>query len=178
MNFLNSIGIIPTLNFAQTIEAIVFMLLICIIGFFAIYFINKKINKNLISLNDLFDENFTSWEKNFFKRFFVQYPLWGFVQQLAIVIIFYFLRKVLNINIAIIISSFIFAAFHYPNLFLCLATFGIEQVLLYYFTQYNVLYFLGIMHGILGTSLMYFSPRIIFTNFAVWKKYEELYKKK
>ena len=178
MNFLNSIGIIPTLNFAQTIEAIVFMLLICIIGFFAIYFINKKINKNLYVLKKIFDEDFTSWEKSFLKRFFVQYPLWGFVQQLAIVIIFYFLRKVLNINIAIIISSFIFAAFHYPNLFLCLATFGIEQVLLYYFTQYNVLYFLGIMHGILGTSLMYFSPRIIFTNFAVWKKYEELYKKK
>ncbi len=178
MKFLNDVGIIPNLSLSQTLYSVCYMFLICLIGIFAIYFINKKINKNLISLNDLFDENFTSWEKNFLKRFFVQYPLWGFVQQLAIVVIFYFLRKVFNLNVSIIIASFIFSAFHFPNLFLCLAVFGFEQVLLYYFSQYNVLYFLGFIHGVLGTSLMYFSPRILFTNFSVWKKYEELYKKK
>jgi len=175
--FLKGIGLIPVyLTITQVFISIFIALSICILGFFIIYFICKKLNKSLIKLNELVDKNVTEWEKKFLKKLFWKYPLWGFVQQIVILIIFYFLRKIFNDSIAIVIASSIFGLLHYPNLFLFLATFGIEQMFLTFFTYFPNAYLLGFMHGFLGTTLLYFSPSLLYTKFTVWKNYWELYK--
>lgn len=175
LNFLKWIGIIPQFN--NLFVSMFQMIVICLLGIFSIYFTCKKINKNLQDIEKFVDKEVTNWEKNFLKKLLWKYPLWGFIQQLVMIIIFYFIKKIIVTDwIAIAITSLIFAGLHYPNIYLGLAVFGMEQLLLNYLLLYHNLYFIGFIHGFLGTSLLYFSPSIIYTRFSTWKNYWELYK--
>lgn len=177
VDFLKMIGIIPKwtgiLPFALSIGGTV---IICMIGFGLIYLICRAINKQIYDIKNLLDNEYNTWEKNFLAKLLWKYPLWGFVQQLIIIIVYVFLRKIFIDWVAISIASLIFASLHYPNLFLFLATFGIEQLILNFFNFHGNLYINGFIHGFLGTTLLYFSPPILFTKFSTWKNYWELYK--
>jgi len=179
MKFLYGIGIIPSWpGLVPFLISLGQALLICLLGFIIIYFICKTLNKSLFNLTELLDKDFTTWEKSFLKRLLWKYPLWGLVQQIAVLTIFYFAGKVFTPQwMLIIICSLIFACFHFPNIYLFLATFGMEQMLLYFFISNPNIYLIGFIHGFLGTCLMYFSPPLVYTKFLTWDNYLKLYKK-
>ncbi len=179
LKYLHGVGIIPAwAGIVPFLISLSEMLLFCVIGFIIIYFICKTLNKSLIDLNKLLDSEYTAWEKNFVNKLLWKYPLWGFVQQLAIITLFYFMNKIWAQQwLVIIVCSLIFGLLHFPNLYLFLATFGLEQMLLHYFVIYQNIYMVAFIHGFLGTCLMYFSPSIIYTKFSTWKNYWELYRK-
>lgn len=175
LNFLKWIGIIPEFN--NLLLSLIQMFIICGVGFIFIYLICEQINNKILKIKDLVDKEVTEYEKKFLKKLFLKYPLWGFVQQLIMVIIFYYVRKLFNSDwISITVTSLIFVLFHFPNLYLSLAVFGLEQLLLNYFLLYHNLYFISFIHGFLGTALLYFSPSIVYTRFTIFKNYWELYK--
>jgi len=178
MDFIKWIGIIPAWNGVfPFIVSILQLLIICLLGFFIIYLFCKVLKKETISIVELFDSNVTDWEKKFINKLLWKYPLWGFVQQLVIITIFFFLQRMISSQwICITIAAIIFAGLHFPNLFLALATFGMEQMLLNYFLINHNLYFIGFIHGFLGTTLLFFSPSVIYTRFSTWKNYWELYR--
>lgn len=178
LEFLKGIGLIPFFGgVIPFLISILQLFMLCFFGFIIFYLICKTINKKFnFSFNEILNKDITNWEKTFLSKLFWKYPLWGFVQQLIILIIFYFLRRVFSDWIAIIIASFIFAGLHFPNLFLFLATYGLEQTLLAYFLHCYNLYFIAFIHGFLGTVLMYFAPSVLYTRFSTWKNYWELYK--
>jgi len=176
INFLKLIGIIPAPITWYCIKETLFILFF---GISIIILFTKILNVNfpIKNVQQLFDNNLTNWEKRFYKSLFWKYPLWACVQQLVVVLIFVLLRKFMSDFNAVIVASALFVLMHFPNLFLGLAVFGMEQVLLNYFLIFRNIYFIALIHGVFGTLLCYLSPSILYTKFPTWYDYYKLYKK-
>ncbi|MCR4421451.1 MAG: hypothetical protein NUV32_03120 [Exilispira sp.] len=175
MNFLKETGIVPPPITHYFIRESLFIL---IIGIILIIIFCKTININFpeISIRRLIKREMDEWEKKFYRKLLWQYPIWGFVQQFFMVVIFVFIRKLVSDYNAVLITSAIFVVLHYPNLFLGLLVFGLEQMFLNHFMIFRNLYALGIFHGVFATLLLFFSPSVLYTKFYILTDYIKLYR--
>jgi len=175
MNFLKEVGIIPppiTNYFIKQSLSILFFGVVLIIIFC------KTININFpeISIRRLIKKELNEWEKKFYKKLLWQYPIWGLVQQFFMVVIFIFIRRLVSDFNAILITSAFFVLLHYPNLFLGLLVFGLEQMFLNHFLIFRNLYALAFFHGVFATLLLFLSPSVLYTKFFILTDYIKLYR--
>jgi len=176
MEFLKEIGILPPPISDSFIKE---SLLILFVGVGIIVLFCRTININYpkISIRNLIKKDKSEWERKFYKKLVWQYPIWGFIQQFFMVLFFVFIRRFVNDFNAVLITSSLFVVLHYPNLFLGLLVFGMEQMLLNHFLIYRNLYVLGIFHGFFATLLLFLSPSVLYTKFYILTDYIKLYKK-
>jgi len=122
-------------------------------------------------------------EKKLYGMMFVLYPLWGLVQQFAILFFYYFLCVVFpNSPYNLFIGASLFMLLHFPNIFLMFFAFGIELLFMNYYIRTGNIIMIAFIHGILGTILKTFYPKKISTSFnifyAYWKEQKELINRK
>jgi hypothetical protein len=175
MNFLKETGIIPPPITDYFIKE---SLLILFFGVALIIIFCKTINNNFpeLSIRKLIKKEMNEWEKKFYKKLLWQYPLWGLFQQFFMILIFLFIRKFVSDFNAILITSAFFVLLHYPNLFLGLLVFGLEQMFLNHFLIFRNLYALAVFHGVFATLLLFLSPSVLYTKFYILSDYIKLYK--
>ncbi len=89
------------------------------------------------------------------------YPLWGLFQQYIMIILIYGnIVELERVNLsrqgAIAITALLFSIVHYPSFFLMIFVFVMEILFLIAWSRWKNLLALGLIHGIIGTVILYF----------------------
>lgn len=153
----------------------VLIALVFVLPFYlAYYWISPDVTKRV-----RLDGTFTNTEKKFYWTFFIQYPVWGFLQQVLFVGIYVLLNTIWPqyiFSYNMLIASFIFMLAHIPNVFLMLLCFGFEFIILILMNEFHNIYLLGVIHGIIATCIGTFAPDVIITNYSINDAYARLFK--
>lgn len=166
--------------FADPLRGLGIGVLISLIFVIPFYLAYKWISPD-ISKRVQLDGKITSLEKKFYWTLFIQYPLWGFAQQLLFVGIYVLLNSLwpeFTLSYNMILASFIFMLAHIPNVFLMLLCFGFEFIILILMNEFHNIYLLGIIHGIIATCIGAFAPTVIITDYNINNAYALLFKKR
>lgn len=125
-------------------------------------------------INGKFDRT----ERSFLKSFFFTYFLYGMIQQIGLVVVYELFSLIPRFaEPGIIVTvALIFAFLHFPNFLLMFATFGFGQVTLWHWSYNMNIIAIGMMHGMIATTLEYYPPDWISTKFGAWKKYTKYQK--
>ena len=118
------------------------------------------------------DGKISEEEKPFYKSIFTKYFLWGSVQQLLVVLVYYLLNIPFKGSIWVpILAAGVFGFMHTPNIVLIFATFAMGQVFLTHWQEYHNIVAIGFAHGFLATLLQYHLPNKLATTFSIWKNF-------
>lgn len=117
-----------------------------------------------------FDGKLSDEERRFLMSAFWTYLISAFIQQVGIIILFQLLKGIIPLQIAIIGAAFIFMLFHFPNIILSFAVFGMEMFLIILLTIAGPIIIPGIIftHSLLATCLLFMFPEEVHKNFQVW----------
>lgn len=141
------------------------------IMFFALYYISRLYGgKEVLSF-----KADTPDDKEFINSAFRTYLLWAAVQQALVVTLFLLLKKVLPVEVDIMICGIIFMSLHFPNIILMFAVLGMEIFLLTGLSVVGWVYipFMILTHSVLASALLQFFPSDFTKGFKVlWMFYK------
>lgn len=116
----------------------------------------------------------TPREWAFYKSLYLEYPVWGTLQQLLVFWILYLLRFFLPPEIDVWappIAALVFALMHLPNFYLMFTVGFMVSIFVVHMEIHHNVYAIGIAHGVLGTLWKFLPPAAVSTGFEVWGKY-------
>ena len=170
--------ILRELGLLNPLSGLLDILIVTVIMWLIIYFMSK-ILKSFPEMLAI-DGKINAWERMFYRRLLIRYPIWGFTQQLVVILIYVGLNYLFPdgkyfMNRFIVLVLFTIA--HFPNPLLMFVAPLITAMFIDHFNIYQNIYVLGISHGVLATTLMYFIPPKIHTSFSIWRNYWRYYHK-
>lgn len=111
--------------------------------------------------------------KEFFKSVFIDYHIWGAVQQSILFLLFALLLKVFPQDsiFPIIIASGLFGVLHFPNYVLMFSTCSLGFLFTLHFSDFGNILIPFLFHGLMASFLQYTIPDPISTNWNIWVNY-------
>lgn len=108
----------------------------------------------------------------FYTDLFRHYPFWAFFQQLIVFTTYYFVKLLFPEFLwAEEVIALLFAAFHFPNLYLMFPTSFMLIIFMFHMNLYHNIYALSTAHMVLALAYERFSPKMVASKALIWHRY-------